>query len=351
MTMTIIILIVLFSAIGLLLVKSKKGVKPKSRSVSGDNASRLSTGHDSTKTNSTLRVSRTDAFLAVDSLGFFGPYATSENKRYTLTWSDADPSGSHGGYRRSGEGRFILFENDQIILQGRMQRPNDGHVANTGTFILNDWGFGDGLKGTFFAMDKHGKVLVQKKFRANLYNNGISTEGKLAVCQTCNSENADSSLLSLFDLTSGQLLWSKHPESGWANSYGFDTTKQLLYLSYNEKGKFAYDFFGGFPDAEKWHTERLRHAQGAELLLIAREHFKSIDINKDTSGEVLSLLERALNTGLDDYPNEKALAYRTIGEVFEKLGDTAKAVYNYERAIELNQKVGIKRRLDALKKE
>jgi len=27
-----------------------------------------------------------------------------------------------------------------------MARPNDGKVADNGTFIFNDWGFGDGLK-------------------------------------------------------------------------------------------------------------------------------------------------------------------------------------------------------------
>jgi len=62
-----------------------------------------------------------------------------------------------------------------------MARPNDGKVADNGTFIFNDWGFGDGLKGTFRAFDSLGQNLIVRRFRANLLNNGISFDGRFAV--------------------------------------------------------------------------------------------------------------------------------------------------------------------------
>ena len=63
------------------------------------------------------------------------------------------------------------------------------------------------------------------------------------------------------------------------------------------------------------------------------------------------MLNRALKKGLDEYPNEKAAVYRTLGEVKESLGETSDAIHDYELALELNPKVGIKRHLDMLKKQ
>jgi tetratricopeptide (TPR) repeat protein len=61
-------------------------------------------------------------------------------------------------------------------------------------------------------------------------------------------------------------------------------------------------------------------------------------------------LRKAFKKGLDEDPNEKANAYRTAGEVNEAMGQTDNAIKYYEKAIELNPKVGVKRRLSALKK-
>jgi len=237
-------------------------------------------------------------------------------------------------------------------LSGKMQRPNDGRVADNGTFVLNDWMFGEGLKGTFYAIDRQGNVVTRKLFQANLFNNGISSDGRFAVCQTCNSDNADSGILCFFDLLAGAILWAKPPESGWADSYEFDVEKELLYLVYMDVGKFVYNFSGEFLDSERWQTERIKRANGFELSAIARERFQSLDkvVNTETGEEILTLLEQALQRGLDNYPNEQAMVYRTMGEVFEALGEKLKAIEHYERALRLNPKVGIKRRLDTLRK-
>lgn len=195
-------------------------------------------------------IEKMDDYLTIHSIDFFGPSSKSPNGRYTLAWSDFDKASGRGGARDKGEGRFVLLEEDKLLLQGTMQRPNDGQVADNGTFVLNDWMFGDELQGTFYAIDKQGNTLVIKFFEANLLSNGVSPSGGFAVCQNAHSDSDDSGMLSFFDLRTGSLLWSKEPERGWPDSFEFDVEKNILYLCYENSGRLAYRFSGELLDKE-----------------------------------------------------------------------------------------------------
>jgi tetratricopeptide (TPR) repeat protein len=292
-------------------------------------------------------------FVSVYSTDFFGPYSESENGKFLIAWSDADREKGIGGFRESGEGSYILAEDTVVLISGRLQRPNDGKVANNGTFIINDWMFGEGLKGTFYAFDKLGNQLVQHRFTANLFNNGIAEDGRFAVCQCANSDTEDGGALAFFDFEKGILLWKIHPESGRAESYYFDCEKKELLLRCRERGEYRYSFAGQFIDKDKWEAERINYASAFELSLIAKERFKEkgTGLSEADAQEILLLLGRALKKGLDEYPNEKAAVYRTMGEVKESFGEISDAINAYELALELNPKVGIKRHLDILKKQ
>jgi len=244
-----------------------------------------------------------------------------------------------------------LAKDATVIINGRLQRPNDGKVANNGTFIFNDWMFGEGLKGTFYAFDLSGKQLVKYFFSANLLNNSISENGRYAVCQCAESDTKDGGVLAFFDLEKGELFWKIQPESGWADSYHFDCEKNELLLIYRERGQYRYSFTGHFIDKDKWEVERINYASAFELSIIAKERFKekASPLSEGDAQEILLLLAQALKKGLDEYPNEKAAVYRTMGEVKESLGKIADAIHYYELAFKLNPKVGIKRRLDNLK--
>jgi len=134
-------------------------------------------------------------FVSIDKLYFFGPSHRSENGRFILKWSDYDPKSGIGGARKKGHGRYVLLDGGKIISQGKLERPNDGKVSNQGIFILNDWMFGEGLKGTFYAFDAKNKRLIRHKCDANLYNNGLSNDGQYAVCQTAYSDGEDGNML------------------------------------------------------------------------------------------------------------------------------------------------------------
>jgi hypothetical protein len=102
-----------------------------------------------------------------------------------------------------------------------MPRPNDGRVTNNGTFILNDWGAAQILAGTFAAFAPDGTVIFERPFQANLYNNGLSEDGRLAACQTANAPHYDGGCLFVFDLETRRQIGAFTPESGWAKGFTF----------------------------------------------------------------------------------------------------------------------------------
>src|SRR2546423_1242340 len=97
-------------------------------------------------------------FISIDSRRFYGLCSRSPTGRYTIAWSDADHSRGIAGSREAGSGRYILLDDQTVVVEDTMQRPNDGKVADSGVFILDDWGFGEGLKGTLRAFDREGRA-------------------------------------------------------------------------------------------------------------------------------------------------------------------------------------------------
>jgi tetratricopeptide (TPR) repeat protein len=290
--------------------------------------------------------------IRVSELDFFGSYSESANSQFTIAWSDSDSKQGIGGFRESGKGTYVLIETGKVLLNGKVQRPNDGNVANNGNFIINDWMFGEGLRGTFYAFDKTGAVRIKHLFRANLYNNGISQNGRYAVCQCANSDSVDGGALALFDLDAGALLWKKPPETGWADSYSFDCNNNILFLHYRDRGSFRYSFAGGFLDKEALEKQRIENATGFELSSLARSRFRKIQaaLTAEAAEEIFLLFNKAIEKGFAGYPNEEASVHRSIGEIHEALGRIEEAIVSYETALRINPKVGLSRRLTVLKK-
>ena len=141
------------------------------------------------------------------------------------------------------------------------------------------------------------------------------------------------------------------PDCGWASKYEFDVANERLCLVYDDGDIFAFSFSGEFLDTEKWDQKRIERASPFELRRIAEDRLKVLrdDFSESTANEILKLLRKALKGSLDDYPIEKALVHRRIGEVYELLQRTDLAIENYEIALKLNAKIGLKKKLAALK--
>ncbi len=294
-----------------------------------------------------------DYTVEIPSMGFIGTYEKSSDGSFLVAWSDFDTSHGVGGYRKAGKGPFVLVKNGKVVYKGKLERPNDGKAANTGTFVLADWLFGDDLKSIFYAFASDGSELIRQTFSANMLNTGLSESGQFAVAQLANSNSEDSGCLAFFDLLHKKLLWKQVPIPGWAETYMFNDQEKRLGLVYQDKGIYEYTYTGDFVDFNRWEKDRIKFASGFEIVSIVQEKLEKSSIGglkQEDAEDLINMLTNALKNSLNDYPNEQAKAHRIIGEIYEKLGDLRLAIQEYELAIKLNPKVGLKRQLEKLKK-
>lgn len=286
------------------------------------------------------------SFFHIPDRDYFGWYATSPDGLFTLTWRDANDEGTHGGARANGMGRYYLLTGGAIVAEGQMERPNDGKVANDGSFILNDWRFSAELGGVFFAFRADGSPVVSERFTANLLNNGISANGRLAVCQTCNSDTDDASVLAVFDLVQGREIARWRPESGWAASYAISDDGRSLRLRYPDGASLAYSLDGTFLDRDLWIERGLgRGDLGVIQQLIDSEDKKP---SAELARRLVTGIDAALKGTRDDHI--RAWAYKLRGICLEAEGKWPEALRSYDLALGLDPKIGVKRRADALRK-
>ncbi|MBI1331233.1 MAG: hypothetical protein GC166_15155 [Alphaproteobacteria bacterium] len=309
-------------------------------------------GRRSAAVDKTVRTTSFGAtFIDIPSRAFYGQCSSSPNGRYTLAWRDGNDAGTQGGARASGKGRYLLLDSDVIIAEGRMERPNDGKVADNGTFVLNDWRFFTAeLRGTFYAFRPGGSEILQRKFKANLFNNVLSRDGCYAVCQSCNSPyERDSSVLTVFDLEKPGEIAAWRPESGWANTYAFGDDGATVSLSYREGPPLRYTLVGEFLDRTLWVDSALDRG---DLYMIDR-------VIKEThprpqgafARRLLASTDKALAAIRADDPRSRARAPKLKGICFDGLEDFPAALRCYEEGLALEPKLGVKRRIEQLRKK
>jgi hypothetical protein len=277
--------------------------------------------------------------VSIPEVDFVGERVSSPNQRYMLLWHD----------RRwiDGEvfeGRYLLIDRDAVVLDAKMERPQDGKVADDGTFILNDWGASVELSGTFHAFRRDGSGIVSRLFSANLLNNGLSRDGRLAACQTCNAPGSpDSSVLCVFDLERGAEFASWVPESGWAKGYDFPGGERIRMLR-GDRPPLDYSLTGEFLDRRSWIEDEVRRGT---LYVIRKALAEGATATGLTHDDLRLGARRALTDGDERF---KAEAWRLLGEVEESVADIGRALEAYDRALAVNPKVGVAKRAAALRK-
>ncbi len=285
-------------------------------------------------------------FLTIDDIDFFGPCATSPSGEWIIACVE-------GAFDGSKLGRYVLYNahEHKVYLQGNMERPNSGHVADNGTFSLEDWLFSGNLNGIFYVIEKSGETVISRKFDANILNSAISPNGALAVCQTANSDTVCGNILAGFDLQSKSELFTVHPSTGWADKYEFGEDNETVTVVLDKIGKFRYDRAGTFLDEKRYESARLKSKKYDVALMTAEEILKREQLDKKTVETVLSAIENARKQGADERSDWKALALKLQGIAFENLGRDAEALEAYQGALELDPKIGVKRRAAALQKQ
>lgn len=297
--------------------------------------------------------------IRIQTRNFYGSctYSASANGRYTIAWYDGHSwidekgvCGFHLGCRDSGYGRYFLLEGNQILVEGKMARPNDGKVADNGTFILNDWGFGSGGKGIFCAFNVTGQKLITKKFGANLYNNGISSDGHFATCQTCEAESSDDSILTIFDLMQGTEICAWEPDSGWADYYEF--IPDGIRLGYRNVGAFRYTMAGEFLERDIWQDAQLTKGDCENTLAMIERMIKQSDgkPSLELATKLIKGADRALFMVANADAKKQARAMKLRGICLDAQEVLQDALDCYDKALALDSKVGVKRRAEQIRK-
>ncbi|MBU1862365.1 MAG: tetratricopeptide repeat protein [Candidatus Omnitrophica bacterium] len=299
-------------------------------------------------------VSFLDNFIKIPSLGFFGQFRRSSSGEWVICWSDSDEQNHRGGNRNSGHGRYVLYNATQntVALQGKVERPNSGSVADNGNFSIEDWHFGNELSGTFYVFSSAGRKLIEKKFQANLYNSAISDSGRFAVCQTANAPTGeDGNRFTAFDVERNVELFSVSPTTGWADRYTFVEDIPKLGVVINRIGTFYYDIQGNLIDPEKFDTACLHSDRYDVVLLAAEDIVKSPNLNDELANEALKASARALSLGAEKDQGWKAVALKIQGLAYEHLRNNEAAIVAFDAALLINPKIGVKRKADDLRKK
>lgn len=286
--------------------------------------------------------------VRIPALDYFGPHAVSPNGAYHLLWLDRTPDGSRGGHREEGHGRWLLLDRaGAIVASGDLERPQDGHVAGNGNFILSDWLFGSGLSGRLAGFRHDGHKLFEREFSANLGKSALSPDGRLAICSTLNSPGSpDDCRHFLFDLEAGAEVASWPHETGLVEAYAFDMAKEQVALLLGDGECVAYGFDGQMIDRAAWQGRRIAAGDLGVIRLVLEAAAYKPDTR--TRSEILGGLAVAGGSG-EMWTRARAL--RLEGELREVSGEIDAAIAAYEQALTIDPQVGVSRRLAKLERE
>ena len=110
---------------------------------------------------------------------------------------------------------------------------------------------------------------------------------------------------------------------------------------------------GRLDEAADYCKHQLECGDGFGLLDTAPARLKTCGktIDNETGAQLLDFLTKAVEQIPSEFSERHAVAYRAAGEILEALGDRPHAVECYEYALQKNPKIGVRKRLDALRKK
>ena len=288
------------------------------------------------------RVSFSDTVLVARSLDFMGPFSRSPNGVYAIAW-DQD------------SGVFVLSEDRAIQLSGRVKNPSRGAVCDCGVFALGSPGQGSSMSEMLRVLDPAGNVVLAKRFPFHLYVLGLSDSGSHVACQLMDGD------VVLIELAKGTVVWkvTANPTGNLrllAESLTIDVKNGWVSLDLGHGGNPRISFAGEHLDADETRGSLLKSARespnGLALFYLVRERMDQAGetIPPDAAREMLMLLDESLRLGFSWCPDMEAKVRRARGEAYEAMGQNKEALQQYEAALQIDAKVGVKRRADALKK-
>lgn len=281
-----------------------------------------------------LEISRIEPF------GLVGMCSRSPLGSYHLLWSESHENDN-------GWGWYALIHDRRVTAAGQLQRPNDGRVADDGTFAISDWLFGTSLQGAFWAFSATGQPLLYRLTDANLDKIAISSDGSFALCTLLESSGADASSLILFDLRNCTEIIRFTPGLGRADGYFIDAVRRIVIVTRDGEVSLEYDFEGNPVNPRILKEQQLRDSNGYQLRDLVARRLEGAPLSAEEGVECIELLHAALGKEISTWTQGQV--WSMIARLHEDSGALSEAASAYERALELAPKLPVRRRLKQIR--
>lgn len=279
-------------------------------------------------------------------------YLESEGKSDSRIESSPNEVYSAVAINRSGRGTVALARDGEILWEKDLDlnRPRNLTVSNEGLLIVEDWLTTEGRKCRVVVISEAGESILKQTYSANLRSTGLSPNGSLAWVLTAGCENEDCNRLFVYDLTEEDLLLNVQPPILSVDGIKRDDSGFLVDLDGFEckyvNGEIAN------PKEVQWAKEedRLDHAKSpGNAAGVAKQRLERLE--ELSESQIHSTIERISSFRRSGTSNARARLYRRRGELYQEIGEDRKALDDYEKALSLNEKVGVKRKARRLRKK
>lgn len=279
---------------------------------------------------------------------WYGAFTKSPSGEYLASWIE--------GFNVKG-GRVLVLRNEKMLLEIEVSHPRQVLVSNTGTCFIHDTGTGEDCSGVVSVVGADGKVMFRHTLTANIGDMGLEGEARFACCQTFASKTLDSDKIHFFDLHSGTRVWAVTPVAGnmrTGTTFEIDANARTICHAISDFGTVVYDFSGRCLNLDEVNqfeyplTEWQKHWRMAEEAFEELEQVQDVSLRQEKGKSVFAALKMAYSSAESD--GARASTCRFMGEVFEVLEMPDHAIKSYEKALGLDAKVGVKRRLAVLKR-
>lgn len=277
-----------------------------------------------------------------DIAGFYGLKTYSSNKIYCITRSSG-----HFENEKWINGKIALIKEEKVLFKKELERPNDCVVSNDGIVICCDWLDSDELIGKFYIFDNMGNQLFSKQTNANLGCCELSLDSKIAIFETHNSNNDDGNKIFIVDIENKKLKNKVERKSTFGTATINTKTEKIRFKDHRN---FIYemDFNGNQTNFKEYENQILNNGSINDKL----SYYENIPIElKIKDQNYLDTLNKAITDKDSNYSFGLDMIYRKIGEFYEDSGNIIKTIEFWEKAIQINPKIGVKRKLNSYKKQ
>ncbi len=283
-----------------------------------------------------LSVKKTE-YISLKNIGLFGKCITSNNKKYKLCWG-------------LDTRQIALLENEEFIFTiDNLFYVTNADIAENGTVIVSGSYNKESKSDTLLICNNLGEKIFSKKISSKIYNLAISESGNLCVVQNCNSitSESDSGKLFTIDIINQKIISKFTSALGWADNYKFYEEEKKIQFIYSDN-TIEYSLQGECLEPNKIPIPK---KSNYEIFYSLEREFQKIS-DKTSINKIKELYNEYYGISNSDFtPNVASLTFRHLGELALMLDDKNNALTFLEKAISINPKIGIKKKILELKKD